>query len=133
MTKQTLAVVIGACLLSILAGCSQVVPSSGPRKPTTPDVVKLYKEQPAKYEELGTVVVDITPQMKWDQQAEAPLAFDALKAKAAQLGANGLLFILPEGTFTYKVTARYKGEFYQIPAKGEPKTLLAQAIYVLEE
>jgi hypothetical protein len=93
----------------------------------------LYQKQPAKYEALGVVSVPITPEMKWDERGDSTPAFEALKSKAAAMGANGLLLIGQPGTFDLLVTAGYKGEFYQVPAKREPKTAVAQAIFVIDE
>lgn len=127
--------VVWVSLASMLAGCAshEVVPPSGPRAATTPESIKLYAKHPKRYEQLGMVAINITPDMRWDQRGDSPLAFEALKAKAAKLGANGLLFILPPENYEYLVTVGYQGEFYQVPARRSPKTAMAQAIYVLEQ
>ena len=132
MVRRIAAVVI-ACM--VLAGCAshEVVPSSGPRKSTTPGEVKLYQKHPQRYEDLGAVVVAITPDMRWDDRGDAPAVFEALKAQAAQRGANGVLLQIPATSYEYLVTAGYDGKFYQVPARRVPKTAMGQAIFVLEE
>ena len=81
-------------LLLPLGGCAskpEIVPSSGPRTPTSASQVKIYEKQPKKYEMLGTVTVTREEGAKWDEKGDANAAFDTAKSKAAALGANGLL------------------------------------------
>lgn len=119
----------------ILAGCAshEVVPSKGPHAPTAPRQVKLYQGPPQRYEELGLVSVEILPNMKWDEQGEARAAFDAMKAKAAALGANGLLLTVDPSKWDVKVIAGYDNTFYKVPLRLTPKTAMAQAIFVIDE
>jgi hypothetical protein len=127
-------------------GCeSEVLPNSGNHPPLQPDQVKIYQKQPKKYEELGMIEVPTTAEMRWDQRGDSTAGFEALKAKAAAMGANGVLLVDPnrhvdkdldpnraEGNAA--VTAGYKGKFYQVPLRaGTPPTAVAQAIYVLKE
>ena len=127
------AFVLTGALAIALAGCSpQVLPPSS-HAPTTADQVKLYQKQPPKYEALGMISVPVTPAMKWDERGDSTPGFDALKAKAAAMGANGLLFTPQPGTFDVLVTAGYTGEFYQVPMKREPRSTVAQAIFVIDE
>jgi hypothetical protein len=123
------------CVLLLISGCAshEVVPSSGPRKPTTPQQVKLYQKFPKKYEQLATVSVAITPEMKLDERGDATPAYEALKAKAAALGANGLLLYVEPTGQEYLVTAGYQGTYYRVPVRMNPKTAFGQAIYVLQE
>jgi hypothetical protein len=117
-------------------GCAsspEIVQSTGPRPPTDPQYVAIYQKQPKKYERLGQITQVITPDMRWDEKGDSTAGFDKLKALAAQKGANGVLLQLPEGTYSYLVLAGYKGNYYQVPVKaGEPKTVMAEAVYVLE-
>ncbi len=117
-------------------GCasSEVVSSKGPRPPTDPAYVAIYQKEPKKYERLGQVSQVVTPDMKWDEKGDSTAGFEKLKALAAEKGANGLLLKLPEGTYAYLVLAGYKGSYYQVPVKaGEPKTVMGEAIYVIEQ
>ena len=56
--------------------------------------------------------------------------FEKLKAAAAAVGANGLLFQNTGGE-TLKVLAGYRGTFHAVPVReGKPNYAVAQAIYV---
>ena len=121
-----------------LGGCAskpEIVPSSGPRSPTSASQVTLYEKQPKKYEVLGSVTVSRAEGARWDEKGDANAAFDAAKAKAAALGANGLLMAANSGEYTYLATAGYHGKFYQVPVRGRQGAAVGvmQAIYVLEE
>jgi hypothetical protein len=116
-------------------GCAspEVVQSKGPHAPTSPEYIALYQKEPRKYERLGTITQVVTPEMKFDERGDSTPGFEKLKAQAAEKGANGLLLQLPDGTYDFLVLAGYRGSYYQVPAKrGDPKTVLAEAIYVLE-
>ena len=50
----------GVLIPLLTIGCgSKVVESTGPRQPTSPAQVNIYQKAPDKYEDLGTVVVDL--------------------------------------------------------------------------
>ena len=130
------AVACVAWLAGAMVGCapkSEVVPSSGPRQPTSAGMVKLYEKPPKKYEILGTVTASREEGAKWDKHSNADAAFDTAIRKAAALGANGLLLTAIPGETDSRATAAYKGTFYQVPTKGNPPTAVFQAIYVHEE
>ena len=121
-----------------LGGCAskpEIVPSSGPRTPTSAMQVKIYEKAPKKYEMLGTVTVTREEGARWDEKGDANAAFDTAKSKAAALGANGLLLSAAAGEFEYRATAGYHGKFYQVPVRGRQGAAVGvmQAIYVLEE
>lgn len=129
---KRIATLLIVSLVAILAGCQshEVVASSGPRKANIVQSVKILQKQPSKYEELGIVQVVMTPELRWDDRGDATKAFEALKAEAAKLGANGILLTAPSD---FVVTAAYKGAYYQVPMRNTPRTALAQAVYVLED
>jgi hypothetical protein len=95
----------------------------------------VLSKAPAKYEQLGMVSVEVTPDMRWDEKGDANKVFEALKRRAAEKGANGLLLEVPEPRMSGKATAGYMGTFYQIPvmAKDGQRTAMAQAVYVVED
>lgn len=120
----------------VLAGCAstpEIVPSTGPHEATTADQVKIYEKAPKKYELLGKVTVTQKEGAKWDERGNADAAFDNARAKAAAMGANGLLLAAHTGEYDARATAGYHGTFYQVPVKGRPPVGLFQAIYVLKE
>ena len=127
------AAILAAFVCSACTSSPEVVPSSGPRTATSPEQVEIYTKAPDKYEELGPVTVTGAEGAKWDERGDATAGFDALKRKAADRGANGLLLKLKEGEYEQLVLAGYKGEYYPVPVKGKPPTAVAQAIYVIEK
>ena len=121
-------------LIVMNSGCAspEMVPATK-HAPSDPTYVAIYQKEPRKYENLGLIQEIVTPDMKWDERGDSTAGFEKLKAQAAAKGANGVLLKLPEGSFDYLVLAGYKGAYYQVPVKeGEPKTVMAAAIYMLE-
>jgi hypothetical protein len=119
---------------AVLAGCAPtVLPPSGPHAALATEQVKIYQNQPAKYELLGTIEVPVTAEMKWDEHADSTAGFLALKAKAGALGANGILLKVDENLYDIWVGAGFNGSYYLVPLRREPKTALAAAIYVIKE
>lgn len=71
--------------------------------------------------------------MKWDQSGDADAGFAQFKAKAAAMGANGVLLVVPAGTSDVQVTAGYKGTFYAVPVKtGTNREAVAEAVFVIK-
>ena len=131
------AIVLLAWSLPLSPGCaskSKVAPSTGPRTPTTADQVKIYEKAPKKYEVLGAVTVAPSATVRWDERGNADAGFEQLKAQAATRGANGLLLQAESGSDPDGfITAGYKGTYYQVPVRDNPKSAMAQAIWVLKE
>jgi hypothetical protein len=129
----------GKYLLAILsgiaiAGCSpEVLPPSGTHAPITAEKVKIYQKQPSKYELLGTIEVPVTPEMKWDEKGDSTPGFLALKAKAAALGANGMLLMADAKLYDVMVGAGFNDTYYLVPLRRDPRTAVAQAIFVIKE
>src|SRR5215213_1173890 len=119
----------------LLAGCSsqpEIVPTSGPRPPTSAEQVQIYQKEPKRYERLGALSVSRDEGASWDERGDATAGFDILKRKAAALGANGLLLMSADPAANNKrITAGYHGEYFQIPVtRTSPPQGMAQAIYV---
>lgn len=127
------AMMLGAFgLISLNLGCAspKIMPAAN-HMATTPDQVRIYEKQPAEYEQLATIEVEITPDMKLDENGAADKVYMALLQKAAAKGANGLLLWSPPGTYDIVVHAGYGKEWHQVPVKVKPtKTAIAQAIFV---
>jgi hypothetical protein len=119
----------------LAAGCAkpEVIPSSGPRQAIPVDQVTIYEKQPHKYEDLGPLTVTQAEGARWDERGDANQAFDNLKAKAAAMGANGVLLEIPNSEFDRYATAGYHGKFYQVAIKGSPGKAVTKAIYVLKK
>lgn len=124
-----------AFLSLISAGCAEttILPATK-HAPSLADSIKFYTKPPRSYENLGLVQFAVPPGMTWDKNGNVDAGFEDFKAKAAAMGANGLLFdgTLVEGT-QHLTLAGYKGQYYQVPVKQEPRTAMAKAIYVVEE
>ena len=128
---------LAAVLSFCLAGCGggpKVVPSTGPRPATSAQSVAIYEKPPHRYERLGEVSVPVGGDVKWDASANADAGFDRLKEKAALLGANGLLLHVDSSGRDGSVLAGYHGKFYEVSYLNTvPRTVIAQAIYVVEK
>ena len=126
-----------ALVVVAAAGCKtapEIVPSTGPRQPTSPDQVKIYQAQPLRYEKLGLVVVTATRETPWDNKGNADSGFERLKTAAAAKGANGLLLMVDPKEQHGTVVAGYHSTYYEVPYRLEPqRAAVAEAIYVLKE
>ena len=131
----SLAVLTAALLLSACSSKPEVVPSSGPRAPTSADQVKILQKEPKRYEKLGMVTVSRDEGASWSDKGDATAGFDILKRKAAALGANGLLLKVDAPHDPKRmILAGYHDEWYQISVTtGTPPQGMAQAIFVLPE
>lgn len=132
MKRNLLAIVLVASL-AMFAGCtSEPKDLTGQTfAPTTPDQVQLYQKGPEKYGIIGEVRLELTPDLTWDGRAEVNKVFDLMKAKAAAMGANGLLFEFKDGEYDINATAGYHGAFYGVPIRLKPtRTAIAKAIRV---
>jgi hypothetical protein len=117
-----------------LAGCSpEVLPPSGPHPALMADQIKIYQNEPAKYEVLGTLEVPVTAEMKWDDRGDSTPGFLAFKSKAAALGANGVLLMVDQKLYDLKVGAGFDRVYYLVPLRREPRTAFATAIFVVKE
>ena len=138
MNVRTTIVFVGMAMVAAACGCAakrEIVPSSGPRSPTSPEQVRFYQKQPLRYEILGTVTASKEEGAQWDDMGNANEAFDLLKAKAAELGANGLLLdpeVVPRDG---RATLGYHNTFYQVAVRGKlgSASAVAQAIYVFHD
>jgi hypothetical protein len=120
-----------ALMLALLTpGCSEVVPTTS-HPAGDPAQVKIYTMAPfTKYEKLGLVTVAVTPEMKWDEKGDSTKGFEALFGKAAAMGGNAVLLQVDAGQYDTMVGAGYKGMFYNVPLRRNPKTIVAQALFV---
>jgi hypothetical protein len=117
-----------------LAACGpQVLPPSGTHPAIQSDRVMLYPKEPSRYELLGEIVMPVTPDMRFDEHGDSTAGFDALKARASVMGANGVLLVDKTNNYDYLALVGYRGMFYQVPMRKEPKAAVAKAIYVIQE
>ena len=118
--------------LFFVAGCS-----SGPKvrpaeshPPLTKENVKISQQEPLDYEVLGTITQPVAPDAKWDDKGEATPGFERLMTAAGAMGANGILLKADPGTTDLVVGAGYKGKFYHVPLKTNPRQAVVKAIFV---
>ncbi|MGH7180122.1 MAG: hypothetical protein ACREJC_22280 [Tepidisphaeraceae bacterium] len=116
-----------------LAGCKsrQGMAPSGPRAAIDPSRVKIFEKHPMSYENYG--IVETSQNLKYGEDYSAETMIDALRAKCAAMGCNGLLLEVPEKEMpdVKYFGGYYKGTFYQIPFRLEPqRAVLGRAIYV---
>ena len=120
-------------MVGTMAGCGPEALPPTQHAPLSPDQVKIYPKAPARYEKMSMITVPVTPQIRWDEKGESTPGFEAMKSQAAAMGANGVLLAPEPGTYDLMVTVGYKGTWYQVPAKRDPKAVVARAIYVVQE
>jgi hypothetical protein len=123
----------------IAVACSSkptVLPPSGLHTATDPAMIVIYQNPPNKYEKLG--IVETTDHVRWEKDSDSfdPMMVDSLLAKAATLGATGLLLQVNEagpGENLISATGKYRGQSYQFTGTQTPvKKAKAVAIYVLD-
>jgi hypothetical protein len=121
-----------ALILGIGCASPQPMPASGSHPAVDPSQVVIYQKQPnKKYEILGTVLVQVGGDVRWDNRGDANAGFELLKSKAAANGANGII-LQSDDPAAVIVVAGYKGTYYNVPVKpGTPSIAMAQAIYVV--
>jgi len=122
--------VLASFLLSACASPKLVPAQSHPA--SDPASVMLYQQPPPKkYEVLGKV--EVTENLKWQDNGDVSPVVEEMKAKAAALGANGLLLTVdtaaePDARL---VGGNYQGTLYHFPFRDLPqRTAYARAIYV---
>jgi len=77
------------------AGCAtgSAVVTGQKRPPISPDSVRLYSSPPQQqYEEIGIISANSYWSWAWNDQAKMDTATREMRAKAAKLGANGIIF-----------------------------------------
>ena len=133
--KQALRLFYMFCLFAIMGcfyGCAtgSTIVTGAKRPPIAASDVKLYLDPPAKYENIG--IVEVASKVAFSRQAAQDKAMEALKTRAAKVGANGVL-LMSTGSQTTGSGGYYSGGVYY--GGGTSNELLAQgrAIYVTEE
>jgi hypothetical protein len=81
---------LASVLLGSCATSSHVLVGT-PRPPISPDLVKVYTQPPAKYEQIATIDASSSGSMAITSQQNMDKAIERMKAEAAKLGANGIL------------------------------------------
>ena len=118
--------------LTLLFGCatgSSII--TGTKRPAIdPSEVKIYIDPPTQYENIG--IIEVKSDVVFSRQSAQDKAMNALKIRAAKVGANGVL-LTNSGSQTVGTAGYYSnGIFY---GGGSSDKILAQgrAIYVTKE
>jgi len=119
-------------LLAIfLTGCASgsAIITGTTRSVTDPKTVKLYLEEPSRYEVIG--IVEASSDSGWTAQSSQNYAVEELKKQAAKIGANGVLLMNTGEKNSTVFGTSGAGIFWAAPITA--KTVSGKAIYVYEE
>lgn len=115
----------------LLFGCatgSSII--TGTKRPAiNPSEVTIYLDPPADYENIG--IIEVSSEVGFSRQKAQDRAMEALKSRAAKVGANGVL-LTNTGSQTVGTAGYYSNGIY---FGGSSDKILAQgrAIYVIKE
>jgi len=118
-------------LLLYIYGCASgsTIVTGKIRPALNPVDVRIYVEPPSKYETIG--IVEASSEVEFSSQAAMDRAMRKLKALAARIGANGLLF-LDSGSKTGDSVGFYSNGIF-FAGTSEIKTVKGIAIFVIQE
>ena len=117
--------------LVLLFGCatgSSII--TGTKRPAIdPSEVTIYLDPPAEYEAIG--IIKVSSEVGFSRQKAQDRAMEALKSRAAKVGANGVL-LTNTGSQSVGTAGYYSNGIYY---GGSTDKILAQgrAIYVIQE
>ncbi|WP_019540348.1 hypothetical protein [Proteiniphilum acetatigenes] len=119
-------------ILGSLFGCAtgSTIITGTKRSAISPNEVKIYLDPPAEYESIG--IIEVSSDVIFSRQTAQDKAMEALKSRAAKVGANGVL-LTNTGSQSVGTAGYYSnGIFY---GGGSSDKILAQgrAIYVIQE
>jgi len=111
-------IVVTLMVLAVLYGCAtgSAIVTGKTRPAIDPSEVRIYLDPPSQYETIG--IVEASSDVELSSQAAQDRTINELKAQAAKLGANGVIFL-------------HSGVFYA--DTEETKTARGKAIYVPKE
>ena len=119
--------------LLLIGGCASgtSMVTGARRDPISPESVRVYSEPPAQFEVIALLKAEA--QFGWSDQGKQDQAIEYLKAKAAEIGANGLLVI---GTGESTKDASFYSNGYGGGTLSQGRTsqkVSAKVIYVTRE
>lgn len=91
--KCILRVFVLSMAAALLGGCATgaAIVTGKVRPPISPEQVRMYSSPPPVYEEVALVSANSYWSWGWNEQAKLDTANREIRAKAANLGANGVL------------------------------------------
>lgn len=131
-SMRVLNMITAIFILGSLLGCAtgSTIITGTKRSAISPNEVKIYLDPPAKYESIG--IIEVSSDIIFSRQTAQDKAMEALKSRAAKVGANGVL-LTNTGSQSVGTAGYYSnGIFY---GGGSSDKILAQgrAIYVIQE
>ena len=91
--------------------------------------VKIYLEPPSQYETIG--LIEASSDVEMSRQAAQDRVINELKARAAKIGANGVLLVSSGSTTSVTTGVYTNGFFYS--STSDTITGQGRAIYVIQE
>ncbi len=131
-SMRVLNMITAIFILGSMFGCAtgSTIIAGTKRSAISPNEVKIYLDPPAKYESIG--IIEVSSDVIFSRQTAQDKAMEALKSRAAKVGANGVL-LTNTGSQSVGTAGYYSnGIFY---GGGSSDKILAQgrAIYVIQE
>jgi uncharacterized protein YbjQ (UPF0145 family) len=122
--------VIAFCMI-ILIGCAtgSVIITGEVRPAVSPTEVKIYLDPPSQYETIG--IVEASSDVEFSRQSAQDRVVNELKARAAKIGANGVLLVNSGSTTSAAIGVFSNGFFYS--GTNDKITGQGRAIYVIQE
>lgn len=119
-------------ILGALSSCAtgSIIITGMKRSAISPNEVKIYLDPPTEYESIG--IIEVSSDVVLSRQAAQDKAMDALKSRAAKVGANGVLLTNTGSQSVGTVGYYSNGIFYGGDSSDK---ILAQgrAIYVIQK
>ena len=135
-----LSLLLVACLLMLGCRTSHIIVGKT-RTPTNPEDIKIYRQPPAKFEEIAIIESDSVGKVSFSAQGHINSALERMKKNAAKLGANGIILTgtgtvgsvtVATGTGT-AVGSTYTGTGVSSTGPGLNKAASGVAIWVEQE
>jgi hypothetical protein len=91
--RSSLGLIFGLCFAAALAACatSSQVLTGAPRSPISPAAVRVYTQAPGSFEEIALLSASRKSVSSAGGERAIAKMIEAMRAQAAELGANGLL------------------------------------------
>lgn len=115
-----------------MLGCAtgSTIVTGKKRTQINPNEVKIYLDPPAEYESIG--IIEVSSDVLLSRQAAQDKAMDALKSRAAKIGANGVL-LTNTGSQSVGTAGYYSNGIYFGGDSSDKILAQGRAIYVIQE
>lgn len=119
-------------IITILFGCAtgSTIITGTKRSAINPNKVKIYLDPPAQYESIG--IIEVSSDVVFSRQTAQDKAMNALKSRAAKVGANGVL-LTNSGSQSVGTAGYYSNGFFYGGSSSDKLIAQGRAIYVIQE